>query len=379
MNSSGDAFSDVSQGDQTPEFVLDASAVFGGMSVRPPGTTGSFTIFDAPNAIDTYANSINAGGDVAGVFYEPGFKEHGFVRDRNGNFTVFDAPNASTTTPESMNDRGDVAGIFTESGFVQHGFVRDRDGNFAVIDPPNALLLEETVVPSINNSGDVTGYFYDTSQHRLRGFVWDRKVVWSGMSVTPPGTNESFTVFDAPNGTLTQPLGINNSGDVTGQFWDSSQGGKARGFVRDRKGNFTVFDAPNASVTLPQCINNSGDVTGQSFGSSPGSLGQAHGFVGNPKGDLTVFDVPSAVFTRPQSINASGAVTGVVTLAGYSDHGFVRDRKGNIAVFDPPNSIATTAQGINARGEIAGYFYDTSQGRKPRGFVLHRGECKNGR
>ena len=57
---------------------------------------------------------------------------------------------------------------------------------------------------------------------------------------------QSFLVFDAPNASSTFGSGINEIGDVAGSFADSSQGGKARGFVRDRHGNFTVFDVSNA-------------------------------------------------------------------------------------------------------------------------------------
>src|SRR5437016_4611086 len=72
---------------------------------------------------------------------------------------------------------------------------------------------------------------------------------------------QSFIVFDAPNASATSVANINNSGDVTGYFNDTSKS-KQRGFVRNRKGDFTLFDAPNASYTYPAAINDGGDVTG---------------------------------------------------------------------------------------------------------------------
>jgi hypothetical protein len=60
--------------------------------------------------------------------------------------------------------------------------------------------------------------FLDATQGKDRALVRD--------------PNGSFTVFDAPNAANTFTYGINDSGAVVGFFFDQSQGGKARGFVR---------------------------------------------------------------------------------------------------------------------------------------------------
>jgi hypothetical protein len=287
----------------------------------------SFTVFDAPNASSTFPSCINNGGDVIGQFIDvsQSGKQRGFVRDRNGNISVFDAPDALGTAPESINDFGDVAGVLTEPSaspgaarlgpnYTYRGFVRDRNGNITVFDAPNA---SSTFPYSINNGGDVTGYFNDASQsNEYRGFVRDR--------------NGNITVFDAPNASPTSselgtfPVSINAGGDVTGSFHDLSQSKKQRGFVRDRNGNFTVFDAPNASGTQPFSINDGGDVTGQ-------------------------------------------------FVDGSQTRGFVRDRNGNITVFDAPNAAVLNFEGtfpfsINDGADITGYFFDASQGNRIRGF-----------
>jgi len=370
----------MSHGDQTSEVNLDGNVAWTGMSVLPPGTTGNFVVFDAPNAYATLARSINADGDVTGYFVSltrsgshgfvrhhngafavfdapdalytephsinaggevagrfivgqfnaPGWVSHGFVRDRTGNIAVFDGPDALYTEAWSINDRGDVAGYF-QDGQGYHGFVRDRDGNFTVIDPPNAVASLGTFVQSINNSGDVPGYFYQAGQgYRARGFVWDRRVVWSGVSVLPPGTNRNFTVFDVPNALGTYVLSINAREEVAGWFPDASPPYKERGFVRERDGDITIFDAPNSSNM------------------------------------------------RPASINARGEVAGWFADASqaYRERGFVRDSKGNITVFDAPNALYTEAWSINDRGDVAGWFNDPIHS-KLRGFVRHRGPYEN--
>lgn len=71
---------------------------------------------------------------------------------------------------------------------------------------------------AINASGDVAGYFGDTTQaNKTRGFVRD--------------INGDFIVFDAPNASSTVAVGINDRGEVAGSFNDTSQGGKRRGFL----------------------------------------------------------------------------------------------------------------------------------------------------
>jgi hypothetical protein len=283
--------------------------------------------------------------------------------------TVFDAPNALAMESTNINASGEITGWFYDASQSKYrGFVRDQNGNITVFDAPNAA---GTSSGSINARGDVTGSFSDASQNnKTRGFVRDRK--------------GSITVFDAPDesgagefqGTF--PVSINAGGDVAGFFSDASQGND-RGFVRDRKGNITVFDAPDASGPTPRgtaamSINGRGDVTGEFSDASQG--GNARGFVRDGDGNITVFDAPIAsplpgTGTLPQSINHGGDITGRFVDA-YRGRSFVRHRDGNITVFDAPNASDTEAFSINGRGDVTGEFSDATQGGKARGFVRDR-------
>src|SRR5579859_630131 len=117
---------------------------------------------------------------------------------------------------------------------------------------------------------------------------------------------QSIIVFDAPNASSTTanggygvsnpfggsargPGGINGRGDIVGVFKDTNQGGKTRGFVRDRDGNFTVFDAPNASSTTAYGINSRGDIAGSFSDPAQGN----RGFVRHWNGNFAVFDYPN--------------------------------------------------------------------------------------
>ncbi len=58
---------------------------------------------------------------------------------------------------------------------------------------------------------------------------------------------DSFTTFDPPDSTGTEPEGINDSGVITGNYNDGSQ---FRGFVRASDGTFTRPTRPAPSRRL---------------------------------------------------------------------------------------------------------------------------------
>src|SRR3954447_18962209 len=121
------------------------------------------------------------------------------------------------------------------------------------------------------------------------------------LGASTPATPQLLTVFDAPNAYTTSSSGINDRGDVTGYFEDTSQGLLTRGFVRDRYGAFTVFDAPTSARTVSLNINSSGQTTGWFVDSSQNF--RRRGFVRDPNGRVTAFDATNAVNTFGLSIN----------------------------------------------------------------------------
>jgi len=83
--------------------------------------------------------SINDGGDIAGVYLTaPNLTApnvaHGFVRSgATGTITAIDAPNAGSgknqgTFPASINAGGDIAGMYFDANNAYHGFVRSATG-----------------------------------------------------------------------------------------------------------------------------------------------------------------------------------------------------------------------------------------------------------
>lgn len=254
-------------------------------------------------------------------------------------YTVFDVPGATATYPVSINNRGDVAGYyFGANPFQPRGFVRDQAGTIAVV---------EGVPAGINDVGVVVGYVNDAAG--LRGFLR-----------SPDG---NMKVFDVPQPIPSAPVAgfavaINNAGDIAGYLIPCPICDTYRGFVRDRNGEIATFFVQKGLMATG--INARGDVTGHT---APYYFSE-NGFVRDRSGELTMFDVPGARAIGPRAypvgINNRGDVAGHYHDANYNKmRGFVRDRTGNIDVFDAAaNASSTRSAGINERGDVVGDFDD---------------------
>jgi hypothetical protein len=108
---------------------------------------GAITLIDAPNSgygggpnpgaghivTDGLRYSINDAKEVSGYFWdELQNRWRSFIRAKDGEFTVFDAPNAMATYATRISDNGDVAGSMQDLSWEWHIFVRERNGNFSV-------------------------------------------------------------------------------------------------------------------------------------------------------------------------------------------------------------------------------------------------------
>lgn len=218
----------------------------------------------------------------------------------------------------------------------------------------------------INNSGQVAGYYYDNA-NRTHGFVYSR------------GT---FTTLDPPGATFTTATSINNSGQVAGHY---SDGNKGHGFVYD-DGALTTFDVPGGDPNYPRntsalSINDSGQVVGYYSGYPKNHIGRPplvlpHGFMYS-HGAFIMLEVPGSSSTSPTSINASGQVAGSY-YAGGSDgyarnHGFVYSN-GTFTTLDVAGAIDTMVSDINASGQVIGtYVLDPSAPGVYYGFVYSKG------
>ncbi len=174
---------------------------------------GAIATFDAPGAVNgTIPLSINAAGEVTGYFFDAGFFGHGFLRDAHGTVTAFDAPGAGTvanacflglTYPQGINAGGKIAGFYYDPQCNVHGFLRDRNGTFSVVDVPNSA---DTFPATINDGGEIAGSVFGAAGGNA--FIRDQ--------------NGSFTVFNVPGVRDFGSMEINAPGVVAGSYLDAN-------------------------------------------------------------------------------------------------------------------------------------------------------------
>ena len=219
--------------------------------------SGTFTPVDFPGAAQTQLNGLNDNGIEVGYFYQtnngvPLDNQFGFVL-RDGVFTAVNDPHTPTAPNPGVlienqvlgvNDRDVAVGFYNDASGNSHGYTYDiKTGTFSAdINDPSAV---STVAGAINDKGDIAGFFTD-SGGVIHGFLDE---------------HGQFTTVDAPGATLTELLGVNDSGIAVGQ---DVVGGVTHGLIYDsHTGVFTTVDAPNAAgFTLLNGINDKGDIVG---------------------------------------------------------------------------------------------------------------------
>jgi probable HAF family extracellular repeat protein len=210
--------------------------------------------------------------------------------------------------------------------------------NYVQIDGPRSTFTEAR---GLNDNGEVVGEFNTTSNKGVTtttGFLYNA----AGRLVTfiPRGVD------------FIQAVGVNNSQQIVGAYRDTAN--VWHGYLY-KKGKFTSLDPAGSTLTFVWGINEAGEAVGTFQDAATPST---HGFVYTGSSFLTLNDpsVTPSGFTAAFGINGLGDVAGLFSNGvthGYTNIG------GNYATIDPPGSIETHALGINASDAVAGFFYDS--------------------
>lgn len=199
------------------------------------------------------AMGVNDRGDIVGVYFDDSGYQHGFMVDKHGTFSALDFPAANDTWPAAINESGKVVGywqIRDAQGNVLslRGFTWET-GNFSEIMVPGSA---NTYVGGINARGDIGG-FWDTGTIAGHPFVY---------------TKETYSSFDVPcpDAVGAQVNSINAKGQMAGVCWDAN-GGSQVGFLKLGTKSITLI-YPGAPATALWGINNTGEITGWYFDSS---------------------------------------------------------------------------------------------------------------
>jgi hypothetical protein len=236
----------------------------------------------------------DAGQLVGGVIYDAD----------TGEFETWELPFPYTwVDATSINDEGVVVGTAVNGALDVAGFVRTKNGNIFFVPVPKAGATTVTLT-GINNRGVVTGHFNDPDEGgKFRGFVY---------------ANGKFTLYDASDITTSVDgstiLDINDSGDIAGQNYASSQP-TGIGFVDQGASSFDVAD-PSAFRTGLWGISNKGAAKPTATGwLQLVEAGPQTGFVYRA-GVFTYLSYPGSFDTRFHGTNDEGVLAG--TFDGFS-------------------------------------------------------------
>jgi uncharacterized membrane protein len=225
----GDVFSSINfpGSEGTEAFGINKSGEIIGAFADSGGTWHGFllvgktyTQLDCPGAggpgTSTIPSAINGSGEIVGyclgVPLATGFLLSGGV------YTTITVPGAFATWAGGINDAGVIVGWYEQDGVGYEGFV-DDGGSFTTINFPG--YVGNTYLNGINNSGLLVGGYGTPVTIGSTYYEWPQGFLYSA------GT---FSTIDAPFGDVevTNPLAINNKGEIVGGYVDSA--GMAYGF-----------------------------------------------------------------------------------------------------------------------------------------------------
>jgi uncharacterized membrane protein len=251
---------------------------------------------------------------------------------------------------------------------------------FTTVDPPIAGLTDPGLL-GVNNQGDLVGLAIDASSQdvglvRRQGFwallpgvvpqkIDDHRpsslVGWSIASGTLHGFLErggQVTTFDAPGSNLTEPLGLNNLGEVVGDF-RSRRTGDFQGFLYDSLARtFTPLDPPAGGLPLgPTAVNDRGQIVGTT---NDGEVLQGFLKESAAPNDFIPFAVPGALGSFPLGINNRGHIVGLAftdPVEASGNRSFLWDGA-TFTTIEVPGALRTEVRGLNDHGQLVGRYLD---------------------
>ncbi len=279
-------------------------------------------------------------------------------------YVTIDHAGATTQTSiNGINDMNQFVGIYDDSNLNVHGFLGQVGSDqYTPIDYPGAV---QTYAFRINNHGVIVGTYFDTSgfQH---GFV--------RLPAASPGMPEQYIPIDVPdaaqtvgvrfelgNGLGTSVYGLNDRGDIVGQYADKN--GVGHGF-RYLGGHFTAFTA-NGAGKVPGFFGGSGLTDINDIGIESGGYGTGvpnqypllHGLMvwGHQQFQI---NPPGSALTEAIGINNRLQVNGFFYTFDMVIHGFIYTW-GKYRVVDVPGAvIGSTVDTVNNGNQFVGEYID---------------------
>jgi probable HAF family extracellular repeat protein len=274
-------------------------------------------------------------------------------------FTQVNFPGAAQTEVIAINNERQYVGASIDADGTNHAIFFDGH-TLSLLDPNGVVGENFSFALSINNSGDIAGGYFDSS-NVAHGFLF------AGGHVTN---------IDFPGATGTFAFGVNDRHEVIGVYADTTTVQHA--FLL-RNGVFTNIDLPGGAgntPTTPFSINNSSEIVGQ-FVNVAGTTG--HGYLEFRDGQFSTYDALGAPANSTFfiSINNLNQILGAWVDANSVNHNFVlsQDSFHNFNVPKSFGAIQVSGQTINDLGDIVGWFADSQNVQ--HGFIARLDASEN--
>jgi uncharacterized membrane protein len=252
-------------------------------------------------------------------------------------YSRIDVPNSRLTILRGINARGDILGSYVGLDGVSHDFLL-RNGIFSNIVYPGGTGAAR----AMNARGDIVGGFGDADGGH--GFLL---------------RDGKLTKIDYPGASSTIAFGINNTGDIAGQYLTAA--GTVRGFLLSDGTFHTIYvnGGPNLGVHGAQ---DNGRVMIGDVKLTSDQSNRAYRKLSN---DVLLLDPPGTIFpcSHARVINERGDIAGAFGIVNSAaechapNHGFVF-RDGVYDIIDPPGSHDTFVFGMNDDGIVVGVLTD---------------------
>jgi uncharacterized membrane protein len=219
------------------------------------GTVTTFSASSTPGN-STTAKAINAKGQIAGYYADPGGLPHGFIRQRDGKIRTVDVPGAQSVILYAINDEGYAAGLFQDT--ATHGLLVAPDGTQTVINVPGA---HDTLVNGLNDDGTIVGSsFYD------------------GGSQAAYLRAADGTITTIDGAFISEANAIDRSGNVVGYYQPENRG---FAFLRRPSGELVTLKIKD-SYSEATSVNDGGTVVGYYQTKGDHNTGKMYGFIWQP-------------------------------------------------------------------------------------------------
>ncbi len=337
--------------------ISDATGALTGNFIDAAGVRRGFSgdkIVEAPEALATYADFVNASGRMVGSYIDTEGLYHPYMRQPTGKFISLDLPGAGQFEyffVHGINDVGVLVSRSKRIGGVPRTHVGSLQYGLHEFQFPGSVSTEGW---NINQDGSVVGH-YTSADGRTHGFIArpaedTTPPIDDPPAIAPANASYTFETIDVPGVDFLAVTASSDFEDYAGNT-PSADGEKMVGFTLI-DGVFTTYDFPGSQGTYFYALGNNGVAAGHYQDSD----GLYHGVLLGEDGELHQYDFPGAVETQIFGYSdATGKLTGSMVDASGVRRGFSGE-----TIVEYPGALETYADFVSGLGNIVGSYVDAA-------------------